>query len=74
MPINALKSMANKAGVDLKTAENKWNAAKDIADKNKNITKDSDQYWALVTYITKKELGIEESFSNSIKDFINKLV
>lgn len=74
MPANVLKSLADKAGVDLKTAEDKWNAAKDIADKNKNITKGGEQYWALVTYITKKELGIKESFSDTIKSFINKLV
>lgn len=70
MPTNVLKSLADRAGVDVKTAEDKWNAAKEIADKNKNITKDSDQYWALVTYITKKELGIKETFSESIKSFL----
>nr|DAT28501.1 MAG TPA: Lactose operon repressor [Caudoviricetes sp.] len=71
MPTNTLKALADKAGVDIGTAEKKWNAAKEIADKNQNVKKDSNQYWALVTYITKKELGIKESFSESIKPFLN---
>jgi hypothetical protein len=73
MPTPALKSLADKAGVSLQTAEKAWDEAKAIAKKEKQ---ESDPlFWGLVTTITKNKLGLKEEnmkIENKISNFLGE--
>jgi hypothetical protein len=57
MPIPMLHKLAKEANVSIEVAEQKWEEAKKQVDKQyPNLKKNSNQYWALVTHITKMML------------------
>lgn len=58
MPTGYVKKLAEKHGTSTKTAENKWNKAKDAANKG-----DADDNWALTTHIFKNMMGEKSSVS-----------
>ena len=60
MPANIIVSFAQKTGKSEAEVEKLWNQAKAEADKNDNLEKDSDRYYAYVTGILKKMLSIDE--------------
>lgn len=55
MPVPALKNLAKKHGVRMKTAEKKWQEAKAIV--SKEYDEDSPKYWGTVMNITKNKLA-----------------
>ena len=55
MPLTQLKNLAKKHGVKMKTAEKKWQEAKDIV--SKEYDEDSPKYWGTVMNITKNKLA-----------------
>ena len=59
MPVPALKNMSKKAHVSVDRAEHLWHKAKGIV--NKEYGKKHKGYYALVTGITKKMMGLGES-------------
>lgn len=61
MPVPALKKWAKESGKTVKQAEKAWDDAKKEADKkfNKDHPKD-EHYWAYVTLVTQRKLGITE--------------
>ena len=63
MPATVLKSIADKAGVGMDKAEKAWSDAKAAAHKQyPDLSEADDKFWAIVTTITKKMLGVKESF------------
>ena len=68
MPVPMLKSLANKSGKSISTAEKYWEEAKTSA--SKKFKKKDSHYWAYVAGIVKHRMGITESF----KDFLNESV
>lgn len=70
MPAAALKSLAKKAGKSMETAEHDWNKAKGIVSKEYGFGEENPRYWALVTGITKKMMGLKEGLS--FKEFLGK--
>ena len=61
MPSNALKGLAKDAGVSLEKAEKKWEEAKkQVKEQYEDVKEDSEQFYKLVTSITKNMLGIKD--------------
>lgn len=60
MPTAALKHMAKRAKITIDRAEHLWSKAKGIVADEYGIGEDDPSYWALVTGITKKMIGISE--------------
>jgi len=64
MPSTVVKSIAKKTNKSVSDIESLWNRAKkEVEDQYKDIDKDSDSYYKLVTSITKKMAGLNESLS-----------
>jgi hypothetical protein len=64
MPNATVKSLATKAGVSADKAEAAWQAAKEAAHTQyPELSEDDDKFWAIVTGITKKMIGLKESTS-----------
>ena len=62
MPAAMIKSLSDKTGKSEKEIERLWNKAKEIVSKQyPEVSKSSDNYWKLVTGITQKMSGLEES-------------
>ena len=62
MPSDVVKSIAKKAVKSVDEVEDLWDRAKkEVDDQYDDIDKDSDRYWKLVTSITKRMAGLEES-------------
>ena len=82
MPSAVLKSLAAKAGKSEAEAEKLWKEAKAAAHKQyPDLSEEDDKFWAIVTSIVKKMLGIKESSDADVEHmlteaaaFINKLV
>jgi hypothetical protein len=70
MPTRALKGMAKHADVSLAAAEHKWEKAKSIVRQEYDYSEDDSHFWALVTSITKRMLGLKESIS--FKEFLKE--
>ena len=71
MPNNVVKSIADEAGISVEKAEKHWDEAKKVVDKEyDDVEKESDQYYKLVTSITKNMVGIKEE---SVMSFEQKL-
>lgn len=69
MPTNALKSLADDAGVSMEEAEAAWDKAKAAAkEEYPELSEDDDKFWAIVTSITKKMIGLKESSNTSFLD------
>lgn len=58
MPVPALQKWSKMTGKSLKECEKAWEDAKKQADK-KFKTRDS-HYWAYVTIVTERKLGVEK--------------
>ena len=67
MPAAVLKSLVKKSGKSMADAEHDWNHAKKIVKKEYGKSEDDPSFWALVTGITKKMMGVKESIS--FRDF-----
>ena len=65
MPLPQIERLAKKAKVDIAKAEHAWEEAKVIADQK--VGRSSKIYWGYVTSITKRKLGLMESFSEFMK-------
>lgn len=63
-----LKKLAKQSGKSLSSAEKYWEEAK--ASASKKFSKKDSRYWAYVTSIVKKRMGITESLS--FKQFLNE--
>ena len=62
MPSDVVKSIAKRAVKSVGEVEDLWDRAKkEVDDQYDDIDKDSDRYWKLVTSITKRMAGLEES-------------
>jgi hypothetical protein len=59
MPSNYIKSLADKLGKSEEEIENKWKKAKKIA-KDEGMDEGTDEFYAYVTGIVKKMLGLKE--------------
>jgi hypothetical protein len=68
MPVPMLKKLANKTGKSVSKAEKYWEDAKISA--SKKFSKKDSHYWAYVTSIVKKRLGVSEEKSASFKQFL----
>ena len=64
MPSNIVKSFAKKTGKSEKEVERLWNKAKKIVSNEYNVKEGNDKFYALVTGVLKKELGLKESFED----------
>lgn len=59
--VNVVKGLADKTGKSEAEVEKLWDKAKAVAsDEYKDVPKDSDRYYQIVTGILKKMLGIED--------------
>lgn len=70
MPVTAIKNLAKKHGMDVASAEKKWDEAKSIV--NKEYKKDSPAYWGTVMKIAKakiKKHGKKSKKESRIYDF-----
>jgi hypothetical protein len=74
MPSNLLNAISKEAGVSLSAAEKAWEKAKSIVDDQYNLFNDQDNYWKLVTGITKKILNISESMPDFTLDQYSRLI
>jgi hypothetical protein len=74
MPNNIVKSIADQSGKSESEVEGDWNEAKKIVDRDySDVEKDSEQYYKLVTSITKNLAGIKESIlSNSFLELVEQ--
>ena len=68
MPATALKHLAKKAKVSVDRAEHLWDKAKGIVKSEYDVAEDDPSFWALVTGITKKMMGLKESYT--FKEFL----
>lgn len=67
MPSSVVKSFARKTNKSVSEVESKWEEAKKQVDREyPNVKKDSDQYYKLVTSITKSMIGLRESFNDLV--------
>lgn len=81
MPSSVVKSFAQKSGKSVAEVEKIWNDSKTEASGHKVFKGYNPNFWAYVTAIVKKKLGIKESlkfseFSQILdeeKDSLNKL-
>lgn len=73
MPAPALKSLADEAGKSLADAERYWSEAKDSA-KGRGFQENTERFFAYVTGIVKRRLGLASDISNitKIAGYINK--
>lgn len=71
MPSNVLKSLAKKAGINMKTAEKKWEKAKEIVKDKIGLSEKDKKFYPYVTTIFKKMLKLKENeefiFTSKIK-------
>lgn len=73
MPNNVVKSIADKANISKSKAEEYWKKAKkQVKDEYDDVDEDSDQFYKLVTSITKNMAGLEETTMTE-KNFEDKL-
>jgi hypothetical protein len=72
MPANLIKSLAATSGNSITDVEHKWHSAQNIVQKEYKIDKNNPSFWALVTSITKKMLGMKESIT--FKEYISRPV
>jgi hypothetical protein len=70
MPQKALKHLAKRAHKKMGKAEHDWEKAKSIVSKEYGYDHSDPQYWALVTGITKRMLGLKEDERISFKKFL----
>ena len=68
MPLPALKSLAARAGVSLATAEKRWEDAKKIVKSEYHKLESDPDFWALVTGVTKRSMGLTEK--QTFKQFL----
>lgn len=74
MPSNVIKSFAEKSGKSEKEVEALWDEAKEQVNENyTDVEKNSDRYYALVTGILKKMVGLKETFIDLVDDEMLKL-
>lgn len=71
MPTPALKSFSQKSGKPLDEVERLWKKAKRLARKE-GFTKKDDSYYAYVTGILKRMLGISEY--NKLEEYVSYLL
>ena len=72
MPSNVVKSFAKKAGISLAKAEEKWKEAKNkVKEQYKDLSEKDDRFYALVTAIFKKMVGVEENYQ-SFNEYVNR--
>jgi hypothetical protein len=60
MPANVVQAYARKTGVSIKKAEERWSKARAAAEKAGRSEEDGDRYWAYVTGVFKRMMGIKE--------------
>lgn len=69
MPNNVVKSLAKKSGKSEDEVEKKWEEAKEkVKEDYPDLTEDDDKFWAIVTEITKRMLGMEKSEESVRRD------
>lgn len=74
MPSATIASFAKKTGKSEKEVERLWKEAKQAVDKQyPDIEKDSDRYYALVTGILKKMVGLKENFNELVDSELEHL-
>ena len=66
MPAPVLKSLADEAGKSLKDAERYWKDALESA-KDRGFSENSERFYAYVTGIVKRRLGLASDITNIIK-------
>ncbi len=72
MPAPMIKSFAEKSGKSEKEVEDLYKKAEGIVKKQYELTKeDGDKYYALVTGVLKKSLGLKESYM-TFKDYLSE--
>lgn len=77
MPTQALKTMAEKAGVSMVDAERYWNEAKkqaDVSAPKDGFTKGDSRYWAYVMSIVQKRLQGHNNMTASYAEILSRAV
>lgn len=60
MPAALVATIAKQQGISKKEAEKRWNKAKTITQDETGMTEsDGDKYWAYVTGVFKKSMGVK---------------
>ena len=68
MPTSVMKSFADKAGVPVDQVEGYWEWAKEEA--SKKFKKRGAPFWAYVSALTQRRLGLRETVNLSFSEFL----